>query len=289
GTITINLQPVQLKPLLNNLADEFQLRASQKQLRFTYSSDHSVQEWISTDPIRLKQVLYNLIGNSIKFTEQGEVALRVSRIRDWIRIEVRDTGRGIPADEIQHLFKPFYQATNNDQASGGVGLGLFISQRIVRLLGGALEVLSKEGEGSNFWFELPVWPANRALPTCSMRKVARLEGKAAHILVVDDDAANRQYMLDLLHEVGLSATFAPSAVAALELMRTEAFDCVVCDIRMPGLSGIEFCRELKKDQQFSLLPMIASSASVYENDRETALAAGFNAFIPKPISEASLF
>jgi CheY-like chemotaxis protein/nitrogen-specific signal transduction histidine kinase len=289
GTITINAQPVQLKPLLNNLADEFQLRANQKQLRFTYSSDHSVQEWISTDPIRLKQVLYNLVGNSIKFTDRGEVALRVSRVKDRIRIEVRDTGRGIPAAEIQHLFKPFYQATNNDQAGGGVGLGLFISQRIVRLLGGALEVSSEEGEGSNFWFELPVGPANAALAPSSIRKVARLEGKSAHILVVDDDSANRQYMLDLLQEVGLSATFAPSAVAALELMRTDEFDCVVSDIRMAGLSGIEFCRELRKDPEFALLPMIASSASVYENDRETALAAGFNAFVPKPISEATLF
>jgi len=289
GTITINVQPVQLKPLLNGLADEFQLRANQKQLRFTYSSDHSVQEWISTDPVRLKQVLYNLVGNSIKFTEKGEVALRVSRVKDRIRIEVRDTGSGIPAHEMQHLFKPFYQATNNDQAGGGVGLGLFISQRIVRLLGGTLEVSSQEGEGSNFWFELPNGSANAALATSSTRKVVRLEGKPAHILVVDDEAANRQYLLDLLEEVGLSATFAPSAVEALELMRTEKFDCVVSDIRMAGLSGIEFCRKLRKDPQFALLPMIASSASVYDNDRETALAAGFNAFVPKPISETTLF
>jgi signal transduction histidine kinase/ActR/RegA family two-component response regulator len=288
GTIAINLEPVQLKPLLNTLADEFQLRANQKQLRFTYSSDHSIQEWISTDPIRLKQVLYNLVGNSIKFTEKGEVALRVSRVKDRIRIEVRDTGRGIPADEIQHLFKPFYQATNNNQASGGVGLGLYISQRIVRLLGGVLEVSSEEGEGSNFWFELPIGPANEA-PPVSMRKVVRLEGKPTRILVVDDDEANRQYMLDLLREIGLTATFAPSALEALQLLRTEKFDCVISDIRMADRNGIEFCQELRKDPQFASIPMIASSASAYENDRETALTAGFNAFVPKPISEAILF
>src|SRR5207244_13047113 len=122
------------------------------QLRVTYSSDHSIQEWISTDPIRLKQVLYNLVGNSIKFTEKGEVALGVSRVKDRIRIEVRDTGRGIPADEIQHLCKPFYQATNNNQASGGVGLGIYISQRIVRLLGGTLKVSRGEGAGGSCWF-----------------------------------------------------------------------------------------------------------------------------------------
>jgi signal transduction histidine kinase/DNA-binding NarL/FixJ family response regulator len=289
GTISISLQPVQLKPLLNALADEFQLRASQKQLRFTYSSDHSIQEWISTDPIRLKQVLYNLVGNSIKFTEKGEVALRVSRVRDRIRIEVRDTGRGIPIDEIQHLFKPFYQATNNDQASGGVGLGLYISQRIVRLLGGALEVRSKEGEGSNFWFELPFGATNGSPQSASTRKVLRLVGEPTHILVVDDDAANRQYMLDLLHEVGLKATFSPSADEAFQLMETEKFDCVLSDIRMAGRTGIEFCQDVRKDPRFASLVMIASSASVYENDRESALAAGFNAFVPKPISEPILF
>ena len=289
GTIAVNLQPVQLKPLLNTLADEFQLRANQKQLRFTYSSDHSIQEWISTDPIRLKQVLYNLVGNSIKFTEAGEVALRVSHVKDCIRIEVRDTGRGIPADEIQHLFKPFYQATNNNQACGGVGLGLFISQRIVRLLGGSLEVSSIEGEGSNFWFELPAIAASATPAPILTCKVIRFEGEATRILVVDDDPANREYMLDLLQEVGLRATFAPSAVEGLQRIKKENFDCVISDIRMPGLSGIELCQELRKDPQFASLPMIASSASAYENDRETALAAGFNGFVPKPISEPLLF
>ena len=154
GTIVIKPQPVQLKPLLNAVADELQLRASQKRLRFIYSADQSIQDWISTDPVRLRQVLYNLVGNSIKFTDKGEVSLAIHRVEDRIRLEVRDTGKGIPAADLQHLFKPFYQASNNDQASGGVGLGLYISQRIVRLLGGELQVSSTEGQGSTFWFEL---------------------------------------------------------------------------------------------------------------------------------------
>ena len=155
GTIVIKPQPVQLRPLLNTVADELQLRASQKRLRFIYSADQSIQDWISTDPVRLRQVLYNLVGNSIKFTESGEVSLAIHRIEDRIRLEVKDTGKGIPAADLQHLFKPFYQASNNDQASGGVGLGLHISQRIVRLLGSELRVSSTEGKGSVFWFELP--------------------------------------------------------------------------------------------------------------------------------------
>ena len=157
------------------------------------------------------------------------------------------------------------------------------------MLGSALEVTSEEGEGSNFWFDLPVGATNGAPASASTRKVLRLVGKPAHILVVDDDAANRQYMLDLLHEVGLKATFSPSADEALQLMKTEKVDCVVSDIRMAGRNGIEFCQDVRKDPRFASLVMIASSASVYENDRETALAAGFNAFVPKPINEAILF
>jgi CheY-like chemotaxis protein len=152
-----------------------------------------------------------------------------------------------------------------------------------------LEVSSIEGEGSNFWFELPAIAASATPAPILTRKVIRFEGEATRILVVDDDPANREYMLDLLQEVGLRATFAPSAVEGLQRIKKENFDCVISDIRMPGLSGIELCQELRKDPQFASLPMIASSASAYENDRETALAAGFNGFVPKPISEPLLF
>ena len=211
GTIVIKPQPVQLKTLLNTLADEFQLRASQKRLRFLYSADQSVQDWISSDPVRIRQVLYNLIGNAIKFTERGEVSLKVRRVEERIRIEVSDSGRGIPATDIQHLFKPFYQASNNNnQPSGGVGLGLYISQRIVRLLGAELHISSVEGEGSVFWFELPAVRLEIAAVPPPLQRILRLEGKKKRLLVVDDELSNRQFMSELLREVGLDAKTASS-------------------------------------------------------------------------------
>ena len=289
GTIVIKPQPVQLKFLLNGVADELQIRASQKQLRFVYSADQSIQDWISTDPVRLRQVLYNLVGNSIKFTDKGEVSLVINRVADRIRLEVRDTGKGIPAADLQHLFTPFYQASNNNQASGGVGLGLFISQRIVRLLGSELRVSSREGEGSVFWFELPAGEAKLAVAVPTLQRVVGFKGENRKLLVVDDDIFNRQFMLELLREVGLDSKGASSAEDALRLVRSERFNAVLSDIRMAETNGITFCQEIRKDPELASLVMIASSASVYGDDRETALAAGFNGFVPKPVNESQLF
>ena len=290
GTIVVKPQPVQLKTLLNTLADEFQLRASQKRLRFLYSADQSVQDWISSDPVRIRQVLYNLIGNAIKFTERGEVSLKVRRVEERIRIEVSDSGRGIPATDIQHLFKPFYQASNNNnQPSGGVGLGLYISQRIVRLLGAELHISSVEGEGSIFWFELPAVRLEIAAVPPPLQRILRLEGKKKRLLVVDDELSNRQFMSELLREVGLDAKTASSVNEALRLIESERFDAVLSDIRMAENDGITLCQEVRKRPDLASLVMIASSASVYDDDRETALAAGFDGFVPKPVSEPVLF
>jgi signal transduction histidine kinase/CheY-like chemotaxis protein len=289
GTIVIKPQPVQLRSLLNTVADELQLRASQKRLRFIYSADQSIQDWISTDPVRLRQVLYNLVGNSIKFTENGEVSLAIHRVADHIRIEVKDTGKGIPAADLQHLFKPFYQASNNDQTSGGVGLGLHISQRIVRLLGSELRVSSTEGKGSVFWFELPAGELKGPSAPAPVQRVVGLIGENRRLLVVDDDVSNRQYMLELLGEVGLNPKVAASVDEALRLIRLEPFDAVLSDIRMAETDGITFCHEVRADPKLASLVMIASSASVYVDDRETALAAGFNGFVPKPVNESVLF
>jgi signal transduction histidine kinase/CheY-like chemotaxis protein len=289
GTITVNPSPVQLKQLLTTIADEMQLRAGQKRLRFVYSSDQSVHEWVSTDPVRLRQVLYNLAGNSIKFTDNGEVSLFVKRLNDRIRFEVRDTGKGIPAADLPNVFKAFYQASNNDQTSGGVGLGLHISQRIVRLLGGELQVSSTEGKGSLFWFDLPASKVESSQALPPVQKVVRLTGQRNRILVVDDDAVSCQFLIELLREVCLDAEPASSVKEALNLLRSEHFDAVLSDVRMGETSGIEFCQEVRKDPKLADLVMIASSASVYVDDREAALAAGFSGFVPKPVNETVLF
>jgi signal transduction histidine kinase/CheY-like chemotaxis protein len=289
GTVTVSIHPLQLRRLLRSIVDEFELRASQKQLRFTYSLDGAIPDWIGTDPVRLRQVLYNLIGNAIKFTHCGEVSLSVQRLNNQIRFEVTDTGKGIPEKDIPNLFKPFYQASNNDQAAQGVGLGLYISKRIIGLLGGELHVASRFGSGSTFWFELPL--NETSVPQSEVRtgRITGYEGLRRKLLVVDDDVANRKFLKELLENVGFSVREASSGKAALDLVHQENFDALISDIRMADTDGISMCRQIRSEPKLGNLLVIASSASVYEDDRHNAISSGFDDFVPKPVREADLF
>jgi len=289
GTVSVSMHPLQLRRLLRSLVDEFELRAGEKQLRFTYSLDGAIPDWIGTDPVRLRQVLYNLIGNAIKFTHAGEVSLRVQLLVNQMRFEVTDTGKGIPEKDTPNLFKPFYQASNNDQAAQGVGLGLYISKRIVGLLGGELHVTSSVGSGSTFWFELPL--NETSVPQSEVRtgRISGYEGLRRKLLVVDDDDANREFLKELLEHVGFNVREAPSGKAALDLVHREKFDALISDIRMADTDGNSMCRQIRSEPKLSNLIVIASSASVYEDDRYNAISSGFDDFVPKPVREGDLF
>jgi len=289
GTVTVSIHPLQLRRLLRSLVDEFELRASQKQLRFTYSLDGAIPDWIGTDPVRLRQVLYNLIGNAIKFTHCGEVSLSVQRLNNQIRFEVKDTGKGIPGKDIPNLFKPFYQASNNDQAAQGVGLGLYISKRIIDLLGGELHVTSSVGSETIFWFELPL--NETSVPQSEVRtgRITGYEGLRRKLLVVEDDDANRKFLKELLENVAFSVREASSGKAALDLVHRGNFDALISDIRMADTDGNSMCRQIRSEPKLANLIVIASSASVYEDDRHNAISSGFDDFVPKPVREADLF
>ena len=233
-------------------------------------------------------MLYNLIGNAIKFTDRGEVSLQVSRSGDQILFEVKDTGRGIPNEDLPRLFQPFYQASNNDQAASGVGLGLHISKRIIALLGGDLRVESKLGSGSKFWFELPYQPVAPANDRAHQDQIIGYEGKRRKLLAVDDDDAHRNFLHELLQNVGFEVEVASSAEAALEVIGRERFDALISDIRMATKDGHSMCREIRSKPEQANLKLIASSASVYEDDRHQATISGFDDFVPKPVKEQEL-
>jgi len=288
GTVEVSLHPVHLRRLLGTLVDEFQMRASQKNLRFTVSLGGSIPDYIATDPVRLKQVLYNLVGNAIKFTESGGVFLDVQAANDWIRFEIRDTGKGIPEKDLAHLFKPFYQASNNDQIGQGVGLGLYISQRIVQLLSGELGVTSLLGKGSTFWFKLPAKAVAPNDPEEKSGPIIGYEGERKRLLIVDDEVSSRNFLKELLESLGFGVTDAPSVDEALPLIYDRSFDAVISDIRMAARDGNSFCREVRARRELNNLVMIASSASVYEDDRHNAISSGFDDFLPKPIKELEL-
>jgi signal transduction histidine kinase len=187
GKVSVELRSLELPKFIAGIVDEFQLRAAHGQLRFIHEIHGELPQWIETDPIRLRQVLYNLLGNAVKFTTQGEIALRVYVTSEQLRFEVKDTGKGIPQADLPSIFKPFYQASNNQLIGQGVGLGLYISKQIVQLLGGKISIASEPSRGSTFSFEIPRRDPNPVNPEPASPQIIGYEGPVRKILVVDDE------------------------------------------------------------------------------------------------------
>jgi signal transduction histidine kinase/CheY-like chemotaxis protein len=288
GKLAVSSEPLNLPSFLQSLVAEFEIRARQSSLRFDFSIDGSLPQCIETDPLRLRQILYNLVGNAFKFTSAGTVSLKVAVSDSTLRLEVFDTGRGIAEADLPYLFKPFYQALNHEQNAEGIGLGLYITDKIVKLLGGKIYVSSLLGQGSKFWVELPVKLAVPRVAASVAGQAVGYEGPVRRILVVDDDRSNRDVISQFLVELGFAVEEADSGDAAFVLMRCTHFDGVISDIRMTGKDGNALCREVRSDPALAETVMIASSASVYEGDRHAAKSAGFDDFLPKPVREKEL-
>ena len=254
--------------------------------------------WLG-DPLRLSQVLGNLINNAIKFTDTGGIRVNItSRPVDdsqtGLHFEVHDTGTGIPVEVASQLFQPFAQAdSSNTRRHGGSGLGLAISKQLVERMRGHIGVESTLGAGSRFWFEVPVdrpdHPIAQPPPTTDTPAPGqRLAGR--HVLIVDDSPVNRYLAQEALKREGAKSTLAQDGQQALELMklRPDLFDAVLMDIQMPVMDGLEATRILRKDPRMQALPIIAVTASVMMSDREAAMAAGMDAFLTKPLELAQL-
>jgi signal transduction histidine kinase/CheY-like chemotaxis protein len=289
GRVSLTFRSLDLPKFIAEIVDEFQLRAARGNLRFVNEIHGVLPPYIETDPLRLRQVLYNLLVNAMKFTAQGgEVAFRVYANGQRFRFEVQDTGKGISNEDLPLLFKPFYQASNNDLTGQGVGLGLHISRQIVRLLGGEITVASELGRGSTFSFEIPLRSADPVSTELRPPQVIGYEGPRRKILVADDEPLNRAILTELLSTVGFDTIEADSPEEALRLLK-DHFDAIISDIRMPGWDGHKFCRYLRSSPTTANLIIIASSASVFADDQRLALESGFNDFLPKPVMEEELF
>ena len=288
GKVSVSFRSLELPKFVAGIVGEFQLRAAARNLRFIHEIHGVLPGWIETDPLRLRQVLYNLLGNAMKFTTEGEVAFRVYVDPGQLRFEVKDTGKGIPKEDLPSLFQPFYQATNNYLTGQGVGLGLHISKQIVGLLGGEISISSQLGQGSTFSFEIPLREADPVRAESRLPQVIGYEGPRRRILVVDDEPPNRWILRELLSTVGFDAIEADSPEEAADLLKSH-FDAVISDIRMPGHDGNTLFRHLRSCPTTENLVIIASSASVFADDRRLALDSGANDFLPKPVMEEELF
>ena len=249
--------------------------------------------YCAIDPVRLRQCLFNVIGNAVKFTQAGGVEVRLSYIGEGalrrLRCEVEDTGIGVPAQARASLFDRFQQAdSGTTRRFGGTGLGLAISRSLARMMGGDLDFESREGRGSTFWFEVMAppaqAPAERRAHDFSDAPLAGLR-----VLVVDDNRTNRIIGTKSLEALGAWASAVDSGLAAIEAAGQEDFDLILMDVNMPGMDGLEATRRIRAlGGRAAAIPVIALTADVMDHHQNAYLAAGLNGVVPKPFSPAQL-
>ncbi|MDM8530772.1 two-component regulator propeller domain-containing protein [Anaerolineales bacterium HSG25] len=338
------------------------MRAQQKNLHFLYQPDVTLPQIIKADPTRLRQVLLNLLGNAVKFTDEGSVTLRVSdstiqrfndsgdstiqrfsdstiqrfsdsgnssdsmtqRLSDsddpaisvgnaeslnqgiaespesFLRFEVSDTGPGIPADQLENIFKPFQQTGEAGQRAEGTGLGLSISQQLVALMGGELQIKSEVDQGSVFWFEaafsvmdellVKETPLTREIVGYQLASSTDMHGaRKLKILVVDDKDDNRLVLLKLLESLGFEISLAINGREAVDQVQTVNPDLILMDLVMPVMTGFEAVKQIRLMPEFKDMPIIAVSASAFEMDRSQSIRVGCQSFIRKPVKTEVLF
>ena len=267
-------------------------RADEKQLSMRLHMSPDLPATVTGDPVRLKQVLFNLIGNALKFTDAGgvEIGLQLVSVREQVAVlhfRVRDTGIGMNAAARAKLFNKFTQAdSSTTRRYGGSGLGLAIAQELVRRMGGEIRVQSEPGQGSEFSFEIPFPVAAKTETARAAPATApRLRGRA---LVVDDDAVNLRVIDMMLRRIGLDTVLVANGYEALELAVTERWDVVFMDLRMPGIDGLETTRLIRRQLAGRALRIVALTANAMAEDRAACLAAGMDDFITKPVKHDEL-
>ena len=294
GKLGIHPEPFELRKTVSHAMDLFDNRIKSMRLVFQSQIDEGLPLWVLADRHRLMQVLVNLLGNAIKFTQQGHVMLRVKQSDQSLMFEVEDTGIGISEDQQAKVFERFSQATVQTQAVyGGNGLGLAISKRLVELMGGEIGVKSQLGHGSVFWFTVPLVPAKAKVPEHVQHpRFANQQQHAWRFLIVDDVAMNRLLLRQILKlEYPQSLiTEAEDGLAALQAINDEGFDLVFMDMVMPQMDGIEASKSIRStvDRQGHRLPILGLSANVNSSDRERFIDAGADDFLLKPYDRQTL-
>ena len=296
GRLDLEAIPFDLRDVIDGVVDIVSLNAQAKGLTLRFELPPELPTALVGDPSRLRQVLLNLGQNAVKFTEHGGVTFTAKVLeRDataaHLRFEVQDTGIGMPSDVQQQLFRPFVQGdVSTSRRFGGTGLGLTISHRLVRMMGGDIDVESAPGQGSRFGFDLhcPLQretQTKRASPPQADPSVLR----GARVLLVEDNPINREIAEMLLNSAGVIVAMACNGQEALEMLASGSYDGVLMDCQMPVLDGYEATRRLRQQSQWQDLPVIAMTADALVGDREKALAAGMNDHIVKPIQVDEMY
>ncbi|MBU3712230.1 MAG: response regulator [Limnohabitans sp.] len=302
GKLQLEWLPVSLDDLLSQVISLQSVAAQAKGLALTLDIEPEVPQQLMSDPVRLMQILNNLIGNAIKFTASGSVSVRVTlpapsspllSTQPFISFEVRDTGVGMSDGQMTQLFKPFTQADNSTtRLFGGTGLGLAISRSLCQLLDGDLQISSELDRGTCVTMLLPlkklVPVAQAPAPKMPQDALGRLAG--AQVLLVEDHPMNRQLLQVLLAKLGIQTITAENGQQALDCLTQspEQFDAVLMDVQMPVMDGIQATLQIRQDPRFASLPIIAVTANAMSDERESCFKAGMQDYLSKPVNRQAL-
>ncbi|WP_052050921.1 ATP-binding protein [Leptolyngbya sp. KIOST-1] len=310
GRLKLQTTEFDLYHLLNTLYEMLYLKASAKRLSMTFNRSPHLPQYVFADEGKLRQVLLNLLGNAIKFTEHGEVTLRVDAAPQpdgslesmLLRVAVEDTGSGIAPEDLKRLFSPFVQTRRGQQTGEGTGLGLTISQKFVQLMGGTITVESEVNRGSQFQFQIPIRVSSRGkdVTVYPARRVVGLHPRhlPCRLLIVEDHWENQQVLIQLLRPLGLEVQVAQNGREGVERWAQWHPQIILMDMRMPIMDGCEATRHIRDQEQqmkavatgdFQATKIIAVTSSAFDEERSMILAAGCDDVISKPFREQEVF
>jgi PAS domain S-box-containing protein len=309
GKLEIEQVDFALDHVIQTLTTVVAPKAASRGLELVFDLEPTLPRVLRGDPLRLGQVLINYANNAIKFSEKGRIEVRVRQVVGdaggcLLRFEVSDCGIGLSEAEIDKLFQSFQQAdTSTTREYGGTGLGLAICKQLAQLMGGDVGVRSRPGHGSTFWFTARLGISSATVPAlidrvkdaaaellATSRSAAVMAAlKDARILLVEDNTFNQQIALEMLEEAGSSVCLANNGMEALELLRQTTFDCVLMDVQMPLMDGLEATRRIRADPGLADMRVLAMTATATNEDRVRCIEAGMDDFISKPIQPALMY
>jgi signal transduction histidine kinase/response regulator of citrate/malate metabolism len=300
GKMELQNEPVHLNAVFDRIRNIFHLQASEKKIGFTVTLGPNLPDYVMLDEVRLNQILFNLIGNAVKFTEKGFVRIYVENGNPspnpadiHLQIIVEDSGIGIPEQYHSEIFKAFRQKDGQStKRFGGTGLGLSITKRLVEMMGGTITVDSKESQGSRFCISLPrvaVAPADSTTNAEMAFNPNEIFFNETTILIADDVASNRLLLKEFLRPSPITTMEAENGEDAVRLALTHKPDVILLDLKMPVLSGIDAMNQIREDIDIGSTPIIALTASGMKGEREKMLDMGFSGYLTKPIRKATLF
>ena len=305
GQMTLQPTDIHLPYFLKNLTDMIQVRAYQKGITFQYETDPDLPDGIRIDQKRLREILLNVLGNAVKFTDQGSVTFRVTNLGHpgikhqgpssefvtvYLRFDIEDTGPGIDPEHLPEVFLPFHQIDGQQQAVEGTGLGLTISRKLVSIMGGELQVVSAPGKGTHFWFTLEVEESESTVleHNPEFPNIAGYTGRPKTILIIDDVAANREVLKSMLTPLSFQIFEAVNGEEGLEQAERHSPDMILLDLFMPGINGFNVARRIRRMEQERQPRIIAISAGAFDETRQQSLSAGCDDFLAKPFQIEAL-